>query len=38
ANPEVVILNVGNQVTIQMAVTEDETPTSILNAYSITID
>ena len=36
-NPEVVILNVGDSVTIQVAVAEGETA-SILNAYSITIN
>ena len=37
ANPEVVILNVGDGVTIQVAVTEGEA-SSILDAYSITIN
>jgi hypothetical protein len=37
ANPEVVILNVGDGVTIQVAVTEGDA-SSILDAYSITIN
>ncbi len=35
--PAVVILNVGDSVTIQVAVTEGESPSSILNAYSMTV-